>query len=100
MENKKCKACSGEGFIMDYDDSPGYLTKFDCGRCRNTGIDASVTGRDRLSLLIVKLDDAIHWREKITDIDDRVDALHHVENIKQDILFTFDKSVIINESKS
>lgn len=41
----KCRSCNGEGFIMEYDDSPGYLVKNDCMRCKNTGIELTKTNK-------------------------------------------------------
>jgi DnaJ-class molecular chaperone len=34
----KCPACNGDGFIMEYDDSPGYLIQTHCTKCNGTGI--------------------------------------------------------------
>lgn len=42
----QCHACSGEGFIMEYDDAPGYLTQRDCGRCKNTGVEPNPTNHE------------------------------------------------------
>lgn len=82
---------------MEYDDSPGNLVKSDCNRCKNTGIDPTITGEQRVRLLLVKLDDAIYWRERVTTPEDRVEAIEHVALLKARITELYDD--IIKQSK-
>lgn len=36
---RPCRACNGQGYLMEYDDSPGELVQNDCGRCKNSGVE-------------------------------------------------------------